>query len=117
MSMNGGILYPQVEERSPSQFQLGDEVLVKYPGNHYVSQWNIGCVTGVTSSENVDVDGVLRHVLELSRLFVDEGDEGEDDVDTGGDEIEEDESEIEVNVEDELQPAELRVAHQLRAPA
>ena len=90
-------------------------MLVKSPGNHCTLRWNAGRVTGMTSSENVTVNGVPRHVPDLRRLFVDEGDKGADDVDTEGDEVEEDESEVEVNVEDELQPAELRPACQLRA--
>ena len=111
------LICPHIEERSLSQLQLGDEMLVKHPGNRCTSRWNVGRVTGVTSSENVDVDGMPRHVLDLRRLFVDESDEGEDDVDTEEDEDEDDGTEVEVNVEDELQPTELRPAHQLKAPA
>ena len=48
---------------------LGDTVWMKPPGARCTSRWQMGRVTGVTSTNNVDVDGVPKHVLDIRRVF------------------------------------------------
>ena len=68
---------PVSEEESESRFQVGDRVWVKPPAGLCTSRWTEGRVTGVTSGNNVSVNGMPRHVLDL-RKIVDEEDEGKD---------------------------------------
>ncbi|GFR62090.1 Gag-Pro-Pol polyprotein [Elysia marginata] len=45
--------------------KVGDEVWVKPPSAKCTQQWIRGEVTGVNSRNNVEVDGMSRHVLEI----------------------------------------------------
>ena len=114
---------PQVGFEKQPRYRVGDEVLVKPPGGRCTSRWTVGQVTGVTSGNTVDVDGVPRHVLDLRRLFVDSSDEESEDSE---DEAEIEESDKMVKGEcddgvdeevDEFEANESRPARQLRAPA
>ena len=58
-----------VNDNARPQVQEGDTVWVKPPGARCTSRWQTGRVTGVTSTNNVDVDGVPRHVLDIQRVF------------------------------------------------
>lgn len=51
------------------RFDVGDEVWVKPPNARCVTQWKRGVVTGINSSNNIEVDGMPRHVLDV-RKFV-----------------------------------------------
>ena len=42
---------------------------MKPKGGKCTSRWSLGRVTGVTSSNNVDVDGVPRHILDIRKLY------------------------------------------------
>ena len=58
-----------------SSVEVGDEVWVK-PGNvRCTSQWGRGRITGLTSANNVDVDGMPRHILDVRRLVLREEEE------------------------------------------
>ena len=52
-----------------SKIQIGDEVWVKPPRVKCTSEWPKGTITGINSSNNIEVDGVPRHILDL-RLVV-----------------------------------------------
>lgn len=55
---------------------VGDQVVVKPKDGRCTSRWSLGRVTGMTSANNVDVDGVPRHILDIRKLYGDE--KGED---------------------------------------
>lgn len=71
--------HPMVEVRLPEiddeKWQVGEEVLVKPPGARCTTHWKRGRVTGVTSSNNIDVDGTPRHVLDIRRLFTEDSED------------------------------------------
>ena len=55
----------------------GIPVLLEKPVNkRCTSRWTEGVVTGIVSRNNVEVDGVPRHVLDIRRLVNNEGEEG-----------------------------------------
>ena len=60
---------PCEEEGVTSEFCVGDRVWVKPPSGLCTARWVQGRVTGVTSSSNVSVDGVPRHVSDLRRVL------------------------------------------------
>ena len=63
---------PQAERKA--RFEVGDEVWVK-PGNaRCTTRWLRGGVTGVNSANNVEINGMPRHVLDLRHV------EGEEDL-------------------------------------
>ena len=72
-----------VEEQPECEFKVGDEVWVK-PGNaRCTTPWQEGTVTQVNSANNVDVDGMARHILDVrtreATIKNDLSSEGEDD--------------------------------------
>ncbi|KAK7083673.1 hypothetical protein SK128_023357 [Halocaridina rubra] len=62
------------EEFDGNEFCVGGVVLVKSPGKLCSSCWTESKATELMSAKNVDVDGVLRHVLDIRHLFVDSDD-------------------------------------------
>ena len=52
----------------PEVVKLGDEVWVKPPQARCTTQWGRGVVTEVNSGNNVSVDGMPRHVLDIRRV-------------------------------------------------
>lgn len=44
---------------------VGDEVRVKPPSSRCTSQWTRGIVSEINSNNNIEVDGIPRHVLNL----------------------------------------------------
>ncbi|KAF2356794.1 hypothetical protein FHG87_012451 [Trinorchestia longiramus] len=62
-----GIRPTRVEgsQHNASAVRAGEEVWVKPPNANCTTQWGRGVVTGVTSSNNIEVDGVPRHVLDV----------------------------------------------------
>ena len=63
----------EIEESSKSggRFEIGDEVWVKPQNTRCVTKWRRGMVTGINSLNNVEVDGVPRHVLDLRKVVGD----------------------------------------------
>jgi transposase InsO family protein len=53
-------------------FQVGDRVYVKPNPSRCTTEWKIGRVSGVQSAQNVEVDGVPRHVADI-RMVADSG--------------------------------------------
>ena len=53
--------YPPVSVR--------DQVVVKPKDGKCTFRWTVGRVTVVTSVNNVDVDGMLRHILDIRKLY------------------------------------------------
>lgn len=62
-------------EAEITEWCVGDDVWVKPPAARCTSTWPRGTVTGVNAPNNVDVDGVPRHVLDIRRLFEPESDD------------------------------------------
>lgn len=63
------------EERTHNvdgRFRVGDEVWVKPPSCRCTTKWNRGAVTNINSVNNVEVDGMARHVLDVRRVFEDD---------------------------------------------
>ena len=54
---------------------VGDRVLVKPKDALCTSRWRIGRVSKVVSTNNVEVDGVPRHVLDIRSAPLEAGDE------------------------------------------
>ena len=72
---------PSVEDSAEASVRMGDEVWVKPPNVRCTSQWNRGRVSGINSDNNVEVDGVNRHILDIRPVVgeLDGGDDGEGD--------------------------------------
>ena len=62
-----------------NRIAVGDEVWVKPPKTRCTDQWNKGFVTEITSQNNVMVDGMPRHILDIRRVEVEssDGEEGD----------------------------------------
>lgn len=56
----------------PSRVQIGDEVWIRPGSARCFTQWDRGFVTGINSVNNVEVNGVPRHILDLRRVIRDE---------------------------------------------
>lgn len=88
-------------EEGGASVQIGDEVWVKPPNAKCTSQWGKGTVTDVHSQNNVSVDGMPRHILDIRRV-VDSSTEDEGPVAPDGDEV------VVTSGEDEEIPRRLR---------
>ena len=55
-----------------SRVQIGDEVWVRPGSARCSTQWDRGFVTGVNSDNNVEIDGIPRHILDVRRVVLDE---------------------------------------------
>ena len=80
----------EVKASDGGDWCIGDRVWVKPENARCTSQWRIGRITRVISVNNVEVDGIPRHVLDIRsvRRFEDErGGDGEDE--RGGDDEDE----------------------------
>ena len=65
------------------EVKIGDEVWVKPPNVRCTSQWTCGKVTGCNSGNNVEVDGMPRHILDIRQVV--RADEAQDtELDIGG---------------------------------
>ena len=63
------------------EFRIVDEVWVKPPKVRCTSKWNRGTVTGVNSINNVEIDGMPRHVLDIRRVIDPDSDDENENVD------------------------------------
>ena len=79
--------HPDVEplgaEQADCQLKIGDEVWIKPGSGRCTEQWGRGVITNVNSGNNVSVNGMPRHILDV-RPVVDQeelsdGDESSDD--------------------------------------
>lgn len=57
-----------VDEAATGKIVVGDEVWVKPPQSRCTTKWKKGEVTSVNSANNVEVDGVPRHILDVRRV-------------------------------------------------
>ena len=59
---------------------VGEEVWVKPPDAKCTRQWNKGTITGITSENNISVDGIPRHWLDIRRVVLEstQGDTNKD---------------------------------------
>ena len=81
----------QESNRDAVTVEIGEEVWVKPPDARCTSHWKKGVVTGINSNNNVSVDGMPRHVLDIRSVVqqVEDTDEGEEVQNTENDEPEE----------------------------
>ena len=74
--------YPAVDqsigESEEAVVNIGDEVWVKPPNVRCTTKWNRGTVTKVNSRNNVMVDGMPRHILDVRPVVEPPGDENVD---------------------------------------
>ncbi|XP_076036529.1 uncharacterized protein LOC143022271 [Oratosquilla oratoria] len=59
---------PANAEEGPASVQVGEEVWVRPKDTKCTSQWTRGTVTEVNSRNNVSVEGVPRHILDVRQL-------------------------------------------------
>ena len=62
------LVLPPEDEGGASGFRVGDRVWVKPPTGVCTAKWAEGRVTEVTSTSNVSVNGVPRHVSDIRRM-------------------------------------------------
>lgn len=86
---------PAVREEGTATINIGEEVWVKPMDAKCTSQWKIGTVTDVHSPNNLSVDGIPRHVLDVRRVIHPSEDEdsseelsGDEEEDNGDDQEE-----------------------------
>lgn len=62
----------EVEMHEPveSPYSVGQEVWVKPPIGRCTTQWGRGTVTGVNSKNNLEIDGMPRHVLDVRGVTI-----------------------------------------------
>ena len=51
-----------------NRYKIGDEVFVKPPVSRCTTPWGKGVVTEINSDNNVEVNGIPRHVADLRRV-------------------------------------------------
>ena len=74
----------EINEQGPARIQIGEVVWVKLLNSRCTTQWGRGVITDVQSPNNLSVDGMPRHILDLRRVvYVDDdvsaGPEGNED--------------------------------------
>jgi transposase InsO family protein/ribonuclease HI len=75
-----------IEGDQPAALQVGDEVWVKPPDARCTSKWTSAHVTKINSRNNIEVDGMARHILDVRPIVSIDSEDGndsdEDSVDT-----------------------------------
>ena len=61
---------PVGETKGAATIDIGEEVWVKPPDAKCTSQWRKGRVTDVHSPNNLSVDGIPRHILDVRRVIL-----------------------------------------------
>lgn len=84
------LIKKEFREEDSGIWRIGDEVWVKPPGARCTTRWDRGKITGVTSRNNIEVNGMPRHVLDIRRVF----DESDDETSSTRSEEESDVSEV-----------------------
>ena len=74
-----------LQEGAGQRVEIGDEVWVKPPTPRCTTQWKKGVVTGLNSDNNVDVDGMPRHILDLRQVVQESAEEESLDESAGAD--------------------------------
>ena len=57
--------FPDVDEEEPPRIQIGEEVWMKPPSTWCMTQWGRRVVTGIQSPNNLIIDGMPWHILDL----------------------------------------------------
>ena len=83
---------PELGSEVSCRFEVGDDVWVKPGQTRCTTEWKRGKVTGVNSANNVSVDGMPRHVLDMRRVY-EFSEEDSTDEEPGGEEEPEEEDE------------------------
>ena len=65
------LVEPSVPVKEHPPVNVRDQVVVKPADGKCTSRWTMGRVTGVRSANNVDVNGVPRHILGIQKLYSD----------------------------------------------
>jgi ribonuclease HI len=68
---------PDTEGDKP-ELQVGDEVWVKPPDARCTSRWTSARVTKINSRNNIDVDGMARHILDVRPVVDGDNDDSDD---------------------------------------
>ena len=58
----------EIDEQGPARIQIGEKVWVKPPNAQCTTQWGRGVITDVQSPNNLSVDGMPWHILDLRRV-------------------------------------------------
>ena len=58
----------EIDEQGSARIQIGEEVWLKQPNARCTMQWGRGVITDVESPNNLSVDGMQRHILDLRRV-------------------------------------------------
>ena len=66
------VMDPETSQAENPRISIGDEVWVKPPGVRCTTQWGRGRVTEINSDNNVSVDGMPRHILDVRRVVIEE---------------------------------------------
>ena len=64
------LVVPETERDEAAPVRIGEEVWVKPPNARCTTRWSKGLVTGVSSRNNVSVDGMPRHILDVRRVVL-----------------------------------------------
>ena len=77
-------------ESEESTVKIGEEVWVKPAHSLCTTRWGKGVVTDINSGNNISVDGMPRHILDIRRVVADEDSDGGSEYDSvaGGSEEE-----------------------------
>ena len=93
------------EGEGTASIRVGEEVWVKPPDAKCTTQWGRGMVTDVNSRNNLSVDGMPRHVLDIRRVVIPSANEESGE---GQEEIEENEVILRRSQRERRQPAWMR---------
>ena len=63
------VIAPVCEESETASVKLGEEVWLKPPNARCTTQWRRGKITKINSRNNVSVDGMPRHILDVRRII------------------------------------------------
>lgn len=64
------LIMPQIDKDEFSLVRIGEEVWVKPPNTRCTTKWKKGNITGISSKNNVSVDAMPRHVLNVRKVFI-----------------------------------------------
>ena len=77
------MIMPAVNSEESAAVRIGEEVWVKPPGARCTTKWKKGHITGISSRNNVSVDGMPRHILDVRKVFIPQASSDESEVEDG----------------------------------
>ena len=63
------VVRPVLDEDEAPRLEVGEEVWVKPPNAQCTTKWKRGHITGISSRNNVSVDGMPRHILDVRKVL------------------------------------------------